>query len=766
MNHPWIKIGILYLCAALLFFGCASDMDKSEKFIQQGQDYYEQGEYNKAVIQLKNAVSLNPQSAEGFALLAKAYLQLGDAQKGFQNLLRQENITPDDLDLVAQVASFYLLARQPEEARRRMDRVLNENPRHIPSLFLKAGLLGQVSQRLSRETLEEIGQVYEAILEIDAKQTRAHLALARAKAGLRDFDGAESHLKQAVALEPDNNANYQTLFNFYRAQRNLEAAEQVIRDLIDRKPEEADPHIYMGNYHLSRRDVEKAKSEFTIAMEKDPKSLNPYMKLAQIANLEKDYERAEALLEKAVAINPENFAVKTAQADFYFTKGKIGQAQAILDQIMEVRPDFLPAKILQGKLMAQIQQLDEAIDIFRTLVQEEPNSPNFNYLLGKALAQNGEQAQANAAISKAIELNPNFIPARMLMAQNQFIAGDLYVAETHVNRVLNIQPTHYNATVLLGNIRLANKEYTQARELYQKLIDGAPQIPVAYYRMGILDQVEKKYDQAISHFDKALALNPNLMDVFAAKVRLKISLKEYAAALSLCEEQLAQTDVSPVVVSVTQDLKGNIYLAQNQLEKAKAAYEKAIKSNPKFIPPYSTLARILMSQGLEDDTIDLYTRLSVQLPKQASPESLIGTIYEQRGELDKAEIHYKKALDRDPDHIASLNNLAFIYAEQNRELDLALDMARRARLQAGENAAIMDTLGWVYYKKALYDSAVQEFKACVAKVPGNPIFHFHLGLAYDKLGRRDQAVAALGQALKLQENFPGAELARTILNQG
>ena len=77
----------------------------------------------------------------------------------------------------------------------------------------------------------------------------------------------------------------------------------------------------------------------------------------------------------------------------------------------------------------------------------------------------------------------------------------------------------------------------------------------------------------------------------------------------------------------------------------------------------------------------------------------------------------------------------------------------------------MDTLGWVYYKKEFYDSAVTEFEACVEKEPKNPIFNYHLGLAYNKKGDSVKAEKALKKALELQKDFSGANEAKKVLGQ-
>ncbi|HKK67097.1 MAG TPA: tetratricopeptide repeat protein, partial [Bacteroidales bacterium] len=167
-----------------------------------------------------------------------------------------------------------------------------------------------------------------------------------------------------------------------------------------------------------------------------------------------------------------------------------------------------------------------------------------------------------------------------------------------------------------------------------------------------------------------------------------------------------------------------------------------------------------------DNAISQYKALIGQRPDIASPHDLLGTLYEKQGKYDLAESHYKKALDIDSAFIPAMNNLAYLYAQLDKELNKALDLARGAKKKMLNNPAIADTLGWVYYKKELYDSAIGEFESCVEQEPHNPIFHYHLGLAYNKKWKHKQAEIEFKKALEIQSDFKGADDARQKLNTG
>src|SRR6266568_5854152 len=80
----------------------------------------------------------------------------------------------------------------------------------------------------------------------------------------------------------------------------------------------------------------------------------------------------------------------------------------------------------------------------------------------------------------------------------------------------------------------------------------------------------------------------------------------------------------------------------------------------------------------------------------------------------------------------------------------------KIEIHAGSSEA-HDTLGWIYYKKKVYAQAISLLKESVATMAGDPIVRYHLGMAYYKNGNKDLARAELQQALRLQQDFSGAQ---------
>jgi Flp pilus assembly protein TadD len=142
---------------------------------------------------------------------------------------------------------------------------------------------------------------------------------------------------------------------------------------------------------------------------------------------------------------------------------------------------------------------------------------------------------------------------------------------------------------------------------------------------------------------------------------------------------------------------------------------------------------------------------------------LLGILYDQLNDYEKAKAEYEHALKIDPNFAPAANNLAWIYSEQGKNIDVALSLAQKAREKLPEDPAIADTLGWIYYKKNTYLKAINLLKESSEKLGENPVVRYHLGMAYYKNGDKDQAKRELKTSLKLNTNYPGAEEAKKVL---
>jgi Flp pilus assembly protein TadD len=144
-------------------------------------------------------------------------------------------------------------------------------------------------------------------------------------------------------------------------------------------------------------------------------------------------------------------------------------------------------------------------------------------------------------------------------------------------------------------------------------------------------------------------------------------------------------------------------------------------------------------------------------PRETAFYLLAGGIYENKQDWENAKQQYQKVLAVQPENPFASNNLAYVMLQQGGNVDVAFQMAQTARRQLPDNPNSADTLGWAFYHRQVYTSAINLFKEAVKKEPENPLFNYHLGLAYAKSGQAALAKVQLDRLLRLKPNSPELE---------
>lgn len=168
---------------------------------------------------------------------------------------------------------------------------------------------------------------------------------------------------------------------------------------------------------------------------------------------------------------------------------------------------------------------------------------------------------------------------------------------------------------------------------------------------------------------------------------------------------------------------------------------------PKVSSPFFVKGMQMLIDGQSPDAIRDIMFLEIQyLQERHSTGKKIAAVGE-----------YKKLLEKMPNNISALNNMAYMLADNDKELDKALAYAERANNLAPDRADIMDTYAYVLYRNGKYQqavevqrSAVQIFEQGQAAAP--PEIYHHLGMMVEKLGGHTEALAAYKQAMELGKN--------------
>ena len=187
-----------------------------------------------------------------------------------------------------------------------------------------------------------------------------------------------------------------------------------------------------------------------------------------------------------------------------------------------------------------------------------------------------------------------------------------------------------------------------------------------------------------------------------------------------------------------------------------------------FFPPnISACKGVIMFSG-DGSLKGFYQALQRALdaaPQRTSSLLLLAGVYEGTRRGEDAAALYRRILGYAPGHPVAANNLAVIYAADEDRRPEALQLAQQAVEAAPDNPFTRDTLGWVQYRMGAYTAAGRNIEQARTAMPEHPEIAYHLGAVYAKLGKKEQAIQLLREALDAKQKGDWAFDAGQLLEE-
>jgi tetratricopeptide (TPR) repeat protein len=741
--------------AALLtvMVGCNRDpVAASKALAKRGDQYLAQKKPGEAVIEYRKAIAANPRNGEVRLALAKVYVDNNDLQNAFNEYVRAADLLPENIDAQLSAGRILLVTGRFEDAKTRADKILTLQPRNIDAQILKGNAL----------------------------------------AGLKDLDGAIAQVEIAISNDPSGSAAYSNLGVLQFAKGDTAAAELAFKRAVITDPTSVNARLALANYYWSVSQKDKAEGALKETIALAPKNLLANRSLALFYLGSGRKAEAEQPLKVFSEVAPAP-AGRLALADYYASMRRYADAKAVLERLASEPGGMMPAKLrlvslglisgdraeayrliadvlqkdpkqldaLVGKARLQLTdgKLDDASATAKMAINANPNSPQAHYVSGTILLARDQREDASTAFKEALRLNPAFAPAQVALAKLSLANGKNDEAIQYAQNAIQSVPGYAEAYLLLAQAHLANNNPTGAEHPLKILETALASNPVVQTELGRLYLAKGNRAGARAAFDKALEQNPTEIDAIQGVVAM--DLQDHNAAAALARIEAAQT-AAPQNAELRL-IAARVYATVNDLPAAERSLKKALETSPNNLRVYEALARVYaMQQRLPEATAE-FEKLAQRQPKATAPLTLAGVLLQLQHKPNEAKAHFQKALEIDPRAAVAANNLAWLYAEGNENLDIALQLAQTAKAQLPDRHEVDDTLGWVYYKKGLSTLAVAAFQRSVQLQPDNASYVGHLGLAYAQNGDKFKARQSLERALTLKADFDGADEARKVL---
>jgi tetratricopeptide (TPR) repeat protein len=370
----------------------------------------------------------------------------------------------------------------------------------------------------------------------------------------------------------------------------------------------------------------------------------------------------------------------------------------------------------------------------------------------------GPAAEENALRKQVLQLNnitgKDAITGKILELVNDKPALKTLIAEAAEMAKGKDQPFNYNGAFILAKAAYATKDFEHS---------------LAFYKICV--------DQAVK-----LRSGQKLVDVYDGLITLYNDHKKYDAAVKACQEFL---DIrgDKTVEQVKPFVMEQMILALAKQEK----FDDALKLTDKLVEAdeggwyfLRLKAEVLREAGRLDESIAAFEDTIERLGKSKLKDEerdryvercryVLSGVYTDLGKIEKATGELERLLKAHPDSSTYNNDLGYIWADNNLKLDeseklirkaLDLDKAERKKLKDQglldgeddkENAAYLDSLGWVLYKKKSFPEAKKYLLDAVKSDDGKHVEIFdHLAEVHKALGEKAEAVSVWKKALELE----------------
>jgi len=509
--------------------------------------------------------------------------------------------------------------------------------------------------------------------------------------------------------------------------------------------------VMAGEFALQAGQLPDAARWYLDAARRDDDDAGLAERATRIALLAKDDVRDAEAIKLWRARSPRTLALRGAEATLALRRGQARAARRELAGLMQDPDELgwryalsalaggskepaLPARLLRDlvddgaipdRLQAWLaftglaQQMDEralAERMVGDVVKRFSGEPQVALLQATQLLQADRRQEARAVLDGLLPRAAGDAALRLKLAEEYDRLGDPAAA----SRALGQGPQDTLVYGLRAQL-LAKADDTEAlTALYEELkqaADGGAQ-PTQYspdrrLLLGQMAEFLKRREEALEWY----------RSVPAGEQRAEARLRAINALFELerKDEAFAEARRLQADASVVDGARRDAYLMEAELRQ---------------------------KDGQDEGELDVFARGLAAYPDDLALLYSRGLAWERRDSIDHAEADFRRILVIEPDNVAALNALGYTLADRTTRYQEALELIDRARTAAPEDAAIIDSYGWVLYRLGRNVEALVELRRAFT-LQKDPEIAAHVAEVLWVMGQKDEARRYFDEARKL-----------------
>ncbi|MBV8206030.1 MAG: tetratricopeptide repeat protein [Acidobacteria bacterium] len=585
---------------------------------------------------------------------------------------------------------------------------------------------------------------YKLALQADPSSEYLNSSLAELYAKTGRIRDAVTEAQDLIKRDPNNIEARRLLGRIYlrslgdpsqgaQSQQMLKLAIEQYEQIVRIDPKGVDDHLLLGRLYKANNESAKAEAEFNTAIRLQPQSEEAVTTLALLYDDEGQNERAAQML-NAMPEGSRTGKTYAALGLTYEQEKDYKSAVAAYKKAVDLDHDNLDAVRGLAQNLLNSGDADAALQQYRTVAEADP-----------------QDAQTYLRIAEIYRRLGRFDPALEALAKAEAIVSDSQEIPFTRAEIYEAQGRYDDAIQILQ--KLIEKSTKPANEYTPGELNN---LSVFYEHLGNIYKQQSKLPQAVDAYKKMESMGAeNAVRGYDLEIEAYRDSKDWQAATRVAREAVQKLPENRTLKLVYAGELADVGKADEAIAEARSL----LKGNQEDREVLVALAQIydrLRRWKDAEETLAKAAPLSQKPEDRQYVQFLLADTYDREKKYDEAEQIFRRLLAEDSHNAAVLNYFGYMLGDRGVRLEEALNYVKKAVELEPQNAAYLDSLGWIYFKLGNYDQAEDNLRKASERMNNDPTIQDHLGDLYQKTGRLKQAAAHWERALdEWQHSVPG-----------
>jgi len=479
---------------------------------------------------------------------------------------------------------------------------------------------------------------------------------------------------------------------------------------------------------------------------------------AQLAVESGDMNKSIDALRRWQELEPASPLAARMLSSILLRGGKLDEAQPELVKILEAEKENPGNTFFQiFQMLAPYPDKPAALKLMRDLAQPYPRIAEARWSVAQLARLAGNNELAMDEVRQARSLRPEWDMAVSLEAQLLQKSAPQQALEV-LRRYLSDYPDAHEIRLQYARTLLEQKQFKASRDEFQRLAKAAPDNPDLAFAIALISLQLNDLQDAEEQLQRALEKGKKDRDTVQYYLgQLNEAKEDEDRAMAHYREVKGgeYQFAAQLRVAYLLNKRGKLDEARQYLQQARAT------DNQQRVQLLLTEAQLLRGANRPDEAYQVLQQGLAKLPNHPDLLYEAAMLADKLVKYEVSEQLLRKLIQIKPDHAHAYNALGYSFLERNERIAEAVELVEKALQLAPDDAAIMDSVGWGYYRSGRLDESVKLLRRAFASNP-DPEIAAHLGEVLWMRGDQEEARKIWQDSLKAN---PGNERLQTVIKR-